>query len=155
MTNPITSCSLFNTVILNMYKFYLFINPFSQFKIIRFRKNFIAKSFYNLVLFLFILFKSAFIFSTNKYLSSQTIRPRAHELELHGHVVPEKSCLNTAKQVITWKCIKTGRMALWKHVLWSDEWKYNLFGSDGKLRVWQIPKKNVIKCRVPNSKAWW
>jgi hypothetical protein len=30
-------------------------------------------------------------------------------------------------------------MDYWKHVLWSDETKINLFGSDGVKRVWRQP----------------
>ncbi len=30
-------------------------------------------------------------------------------------------------------------MAYWNHILWSDETKINLFGSDGVKRVWRQP----------------
>ena len=44
-------------------------------------------------------------------------------------------------------------MSFWKHVLCSDESKYNLFGSDGKVIVWRRPKEEFHpKCTVPTVK---
>ena len=41
----------------------------------------------------------------------------------------------------------------WKHVLWSDESKFNLFGSDGKLMVWRSTMEEYDpKCTVPTVK---
>ena len=41
----------------------------------------------------------------------------------------------------------------WKHVLWSDESKYDLFGSDGKVMIWRTPKEEYDKkCIVPTVK---
>ncbi len=34
---------------------------------------------------------------------------------------------------------QTKEMDYWNHVLWSDETKINLFGSDGVKRVWRQP----------------
>ena len=53
-------------------------------------------------------------------------------------------------------------VAFWKHVLWSDESRHSLFGSNGKVMVWGTPKEEYDrKCRVPmvkhggdNVKAW-
>ena len=37
----------------------------------------------------------------------------------------------------------------WKHVLWSDESKFNLFGSDGKTMAWRsTTEENDPKCTV-------
>ncbi len=50
---------------------------------------------------------------------------------------------------------QTKDMAYWKHVLWSDETKINLFGSDGVKRVWRQPgEENKDKC-LAYSQAWW
>ncbi|CAF2133106.1 unnamed protein product [Rotaria magnacalcarata] len=44
-------------------------------------------------------------------------------------------------------------MTFWKQVLWSDESKYNLFGSDGKVMVWRTSKEEFNpKCTVPTVK---
>ncbi len=41
----------------------------------------------------------------------------------------------------------------WNHVLWSDETKINLFGSDGVKRVWQQPGEEYKdKCVLPTVK---
>ena len=42
----------------------------------------------------------------------------------------------------------------WKKVIWSDESRFTLFKSDGKTRVWRLPKKKKydIDCVVPTVK---
>ena len=41
----------------------------------------------------------------------------------------------------------------WDNILWSDESKFNLFGSDGKVMVWRMPKEEFDpKCAVPTVK---
>ena len=62
-------------------------------------------------------------------------------------------------RVLTMMCEKAGRhlaagkqtkdMDYWNHVLWSDEIKINLFGSDGVKRVWRQPGeeyKTSVSC---------
>ncbi len=44
-------------------------------------------------------------------------------------------------------------MDYWNHVLWSDETKINLFGSDGVKRVWRQPgEEDKDKCVLPTVK---
>ncbi|CAF2093173.1 unnamed protein product [Rotaria magnacalcarata] len=44
-------------------------------------------------------------------------------------------------------------MIFWKQVLWSDESKYNLFGSAGKIMVWRTSTEEFNpKCTVPTGK---
>ncbi len=44
-------------------------------------------------------------------------------------------------------------MDYWNHVLWSDETKINLFGSDGVTRVWRQPGEEYKdKCVLPTVK---
>ncbi len=44
-------------------------------------------------------------------------------------------------------------MDYWNHVLWSDETKINLFGSDSVKRVWQQPGEVYKdKCVLPTVK---
>ncbi len=48
---------------------------------------------------------------------------------------------------------KTKDMDYWNHVLWSDETKINLFGSDGVKCVWQQPGEEYKdKCVLPTVK---
>ncbi len=44
-------------------------------------------------------------------------------------------------------------MNYWNHVLWSDEIKINLFGSDGVQHVWQHPGEEYQEnCILPTIK---
>ncbi len=48
---------------------------------------------------------------------------------------------------------QTKGMDYWNHVLWSDETKINLFGSDGVKRVWRQPgEENKDNCVLPTVK---
>ena len=41
----------------------------------------------------------------------------------------------------------------WKHILWLDKSKFNLFGSDGKIMVWRCTMEEYDpKCTVPTVK---
>ena len=49
--------------------------------------------------------------------------------------------------------MSTKHMDYWNHVLWSDEMKINLFGSDGFKHVWWRPgEENKDKCVMPTVK---
>ncbi len=45
-------------------------------------------------------------------------------------------------------------MNYWNHVLWSDEPKINLFGSDGVQHVWPRSGEEYQE-NLANSQAWW
>ena len=47
---------------------------------------------------------------------------------------------------------QTNDMDLWNHVLWSNETKINLFGSDGVKRVWRQPGEYKDNCVMPTVK---
>ena len=89
-------------------------------------------------------------------ISSQTVRRRAHESGLYGRVARKTPYVNKANQLKRLNYVKTYRdkeMSFWKHVLCSDESKYNLFGSEGKVIVWRTPKEEFHpKCKVPTVK---
>ncbi len=73
--------------------------------------------------------------------SAQTIRRTLHQIGLHA-IVPKKAsskddAKESRKQFSEDK--QTKDMDYWNHVLWSDETKINLFGSDGVKRVWRQP----------------
>ncbi len=74
--------------------------------------------------------------------SAQTIRRTLHQIGLHGCSPRRKPLLKMMhkkahKQLAEDKQTKV--MDYWNHVLWSDETKINLFGSDGVKLVWQQP----------------
>ena len=89
-------------------------------------------------------------------ISSQTVRRRAHEAGLYGRIARKKPYVNKTNRLKRLSYVKTYRdkeMSFWKHVLWSDESKYSLFGSDGKVIVWRTPKEEFDpKCTVPTVK---
>ena len=51
------------------------------------------------------------------------------------------------------KMYRNEPMTFWNKVLWTDESKFNLFGSDGKVMVWRTPREELDpKCTVPTVK---
>ncbi len=94
-----------------------------------------------------------------KFVSAQTIRRTLHYIGLHGCRPRRKPLLKmmhkkTRKQFAEDKQIKD--MAYWNHILWSDETKINLFGSDGVKRVWRQPGEEYKdKSVLPTVKHGW
>ncbi len=88
--------------------------------------------------------------------SAQTIRRTMHQIGLHGCRPRRKPLLKmmhkkARKQFAEDK--QTKDMDYWNHVLWSDETKINLFGSDGVKHVWRQPGKEYKdKCVLPTVK---
>ncbi len=89
--------------------------------------------------------------------NAQTIRLTLHQIGLHGcrprrkpllKMMHKKACKQFAEDK------KTKDMDYWNHVLWSDEIKINLFGSDGVKRVWWQPGEEY-KDKCVYSQAWW
>ncbi len=88
--------------------------------------------------------------------SARTIRHTLHQIGLHGcrprrkpllKMMPKKARKQFAKDK------QTKDMDYWNHVLWSDETKINLFGSDGVKRVWrQAGEEYKDKCVLPTVK---
>ncbi len=82
--------------------------------------------------------------------SAQTIRRTLHQI-LHGCCPRGKPLLKMMhkkahKQFAEDKQTKD----YWNHILWSDETKINLFGSDGVKRVWWQPGEEYKdKCVLP------
>ncbi len=88
--------------------------------------------------------------------SAQTIRRILHQIGLHGCRPRRKPLLKmmhkkARKQFAEDK--QTKDMDYWNYVLWSDETKINLFGSDGVQRVWRQPGEEYKdKCVLPTVK---
>ncbi len=71
--------------------------------------------------------------------SSQTIRHTLQQVSLHGHCPRRKPLLKLAHKKVRKQFAEDNlskSMNYWNHVLWSDESKVNLFGSDGVQHVW-------------------
>ena len=82
--------------------------------------------------------------------SAQTICCSLHQIGVHCchsrrkpllKMVHKKSCKQFAEDM------STKHMDYWNHVLWSEEMKINLFGSDGFKHVWRWPGKISVSCR--------
>ncbi len=88
--------------------------------------------------------------------SAQTVRRTLHQIGLHGCRLRRNPLLKmmykkARKQVAEDK--QTKDMDYWNNVLWSDETKINLFGSDGVKRVWRQPGEEYKdKCVLPTVK---
>ncbi len=88
--------------------------------------------------------------------SAQTICRTLHQIGLHGccprrkpllKMMHKKACKPFAEDE------QTKDMDYWNHVLWSDETKIHLFGSDGVKRVWWQPgEEHKDKCVMPTVK---
>ena len=66
------------------------------------------------------------------------IRNRPHEIGLYGRVARKKpyvNKINRGKRIAYAKMMMEKPYDYWKHVLWSDESNFNLFGSDDKIMV--------------------
>ncbi len=51
--------------------------------------------------------------------------------------------------------MQTKDMDYWNHVLWSDETKINLFGSDGVKRLWRKSGEEYKDKCLAYIQAWW
>ena len=83
---------------------------------------------------------------------ADTIRNRLHEISLYGLIARKKPYVNKVnrpKRIAYPKMMMEKTYDYWKHVLWLDESKFNLFESDGKIMVWRStmeeydPKRTV------------
>ena len=106
--------------------------------------------------------RSAFIIAVTieevwgQSVSAQTIRRTIHQTGVHGchprrkpllKMIHKKAC----KQFV--EDMSTKHMDYWNHVLWSDEMKINLFGSDGFKHVWRRSGEEYKdKCVMPTVK---
>ena len=74
--------------------------------------------------------------------SAQTIRRTLHQIGVHGCHPRRKPLLKTIHKKASKQFdedMSTKHMDYWNHVLWSDEMKINLFGSDSFKYVWRRP----------------
>ena len=87
---------------------------------------------------------------------ANTIRNRLHEIGLYGRVARKKpyvNKINRGKRIAYAKMMMEKPYDYWKHVLWSDESKFYLFESDGKIMVWRSTMEEYDpKCTVPTVK---
>ena len=86
----------------------------------------------------------------------QTVRNRIKEMGFAGHVAVKKPWMSKKNIKLRLKWAKehaTWTVDDWKRVLWSDETKIVLFGSDGIIRSWRKPRERLNpKCLRPTIK---
>ena len=71
-------------------------------------------------------------------ISESTIRRRLYEIGFNGRVARKKPYVSKNNRVKRLHYIKTylkKPLGYWNEVLWSDEAKFNLFGSDWKMMI--------------------
>ena len=88
--------------------------------------------------------------------SAQTICHTLHQIGVHGCHPRRKPLLKTIHMKATKQFaedMSTKYMDYWNHVLWYDDMKINLIGSDGFKHVWQQPGEEYKdKCVMPTVK---
>ena len=80
--------------------------------------------------------------------SQSTIGRQANEIGLHGRVARKKPNFNKVNRAKCRECAQIyceKPLGFWNSVIWLDEIKSNLFGSDGKIVVWRTKKKSFIR----------
>ena len=84
---------------------------------------------------------------------AQTIRRTLHQIGVYDCHARRKPLLKTIQKKASKQFaedMSTKHMDYWNHVLWSDEMKINLFGSDGFKHVWRRPGEEYKgKCVMP------
>ena len=82
-----------------------------------------------------------------------TIRKRAHEVGPVARKKPYVNKINRRKRIKFAKEMLEKPVDFWKNVVWLDESKFNLFGSDGKVMFWRTPHEEFDpECTIPTIK---
>ena len=91
--------------------------------------------------------------------SAQTIRHTLHQIGLCGccprrkpliKMMHKKACKQFAEDK------QTKDMDYWNHVLWTDETRINLFGSDGAKRLWRrLGEEYKRQVCLAYIQTWW
>ena len=98
-------------------------------------------------------------------ISEQTVHRRLHEAGFKGRVARKKPYVdktNRMKRIQHAKKYREQSVYFWDQVLWTDESKFNLFGSEGRVMVWRTLQEAFdSRCTVPivkhgggNVKCW-
>ena len=81
--------------------------------------------------------------------SAQIIRRTLYQIGLQGCHPKRKPLLKMMHKNAHIRFVadkQTKEMDFWNHVMWSNEAKINVFGSDGVKCVWQQPSKTSLLC---------
>jgi hypothetical protein len=94
--------------------------------------------------------------SSNRHISTSTVWKRLRESGLHGRIAAKKPLLKDTnyKNKLAWaKKHEQWTLDWWKSVLWSDESKFEIFGSTRCLFVRRrVGERMISACVVPTVK---
>ena len=94
--------------------------------------------------------------SSNRHISTSTVQRRLCESGLHGKNAAKKPLLkdtNNKKRLAWAKKHEQWTLDWWKSVLWSDESKFAIFGSNRRVFVRrQVGEHMISACVVPTVK---
>lgn len=82
----------------------------------------------------------------NTKCSATTVRRVLHKAGLHGRIARKKpfvSAKNKKNRLEYAHAYYTKDYEFWKNVIFVDESKFNLFGSDGRVNVWRKPNEEL------------
>lgn len=82
----------------------------------------------------------------------QTVRNTLHEMNFYNRIPRKKpfiSKINMEKRLTFSKLHLNDDLSYWNNVIFTDESKFNLFGSDGKVKIWRkngtaMERKNLL-----------
>ena len=102
------------------------------------------------------LIRDEFQQASGSIVSMNTIRKEAHLLGFHGRAAAHKPLItksNRAARLMWCKAHRNWTVDQWKRVLWSDESRFTLYRSDGRVWVWRLPGERLLpECIVPTVK---
>ncbi|KFM67704.1 Transposable element Tc1 transposase, partial [Stegodyphus mimosarum] len=102
------------------------------------------------------LIREEFQQASRSIVSMNTIRKEAHLLGFHGRAAVHKPLItksNRDAQLMWCKAHRNCTVDQWKRVLWSDESRFTLYRSDGRVWVWRLPGERLLaECIVPTVK---
>lgn len=82
----------------------------------------------------------------NKSCSAETIRRILRNHDFNGRIARRKPFISRKNQAARLKFAKehiTKDSSFWEHVIFADESKFNIFGSDGQTYVWRKPNTEL------------
>lgn len=92
--------------------------------------------------------------SSGKIVCAETVRKVLRKSNYHGRVARKKPFIseaNRAKRVQYANSFKDKPLEFWRKVLFTDESKFNVFGSDGRQIVWRKPRTELLKQHLTPS----